>query len=69
MTERKFLTVYFSWGGHTRKAAKLIAELLAIVLDLELLFVIRDIVENDLDLSELFLDLLIELFALCLLLR
>ena len=26
MPERKFLTVYFSWGGHTRKAAWLIAE-------------------------------------------
>ena len=26
MPERKFLTVYFSWGGHTRKAARLIAE-------------------------------------------
>ena len=26
MPERKFLTVFFSWGGHTRKAARLIAE-------------------------------------------
>ena len=26
MTERKFLTVYFSWGGHTEKAARLIKE-------------------------------------------
>ncbi len=26
MTERKFLTVYFSWGGHTGKAARLIKE-------------------------------------------
>ena len=26
MPERKFLTVFFSWGGHTRKAAKMIAE-------------------------------------------
>ena len=26
MPERKFLTVFFSWGGHTRKAAMLIAE-------------------------------------------
>ena len=26
MPERNFLTVFFSWGGHTRKAAKMIAE-------------------------------------------
>ena len=26
MPERKFLTVFFSWGGHTRKAAKMIAK-------------------------------------------
>ena len=26
MTERKFLTVFFSWGGNTRKAAVLITE-------------------------------------------
>ena len=26
MTERKFLIVYFSWGGHTGKAARLIKE-------------------------------------------
>ena len=26
MPERKFLTVFFSWGGHTRKVATLIAE-------------------------------------------
>ena len=26
MPERKFLTVFFSWGGHTRKAAKMITE-------------------------------------------
>ena len=26
MPERKFLTVFFSWGGHTRKAAKMVAE-------------------------------------------
>lgn len=26
MTDRKFLTVYFSWGGHTGKAARLIKE-------------------------------------------
>ena len=26
MTERKFLTIYFSWGGHTGKAARLIKE-------------------------------------------
>ena len=26
MPERKFLAVFFSWGGHTRKAAKMIAE-------------------------------------------
>ena len=26
MPERKFLTVYFSWGGHTGKAARLIKE-------------------------------------------
>ena len=26
MPERKFLTVFFSWGGHTRKAAARIAE-------------------------------------------
>lgn len=27
MPERSFLTVFFSWGGHTRKAAKMIAEI------------------------------------------
>ncbi len=26
MPERNFLTVFFSWGGHTRKAAEMIAE-------------------------------------------
>ena len=26
MSKRKFLTVYFSWGGHTGKAARLIKE-------------------------------------------
>jgi flavodoxin len=26
MPERKFLTVFFSWGGHTRKTAKMIAK-------------------------------------------
>ncbi len=26
MPEGKFLTVFFSWGGHTRKAAKMITE-------------------------------------------
>ena len=26
MPERKFLIVFFSWGGHTRKAAGLVAE-------------------------------------------
>ena len=47
-----------------KQTAKLIAELLTIVLNLEFFFVIGDIVENDLDLSELFLNLLIEIFTL-----
>ena len=47
-----------------KQAAQFLAKLVALVLDLKLLFIIENVVEYRLDLSCLLFDLLIELFTL-----
>ena len=51
-----------------KQTDKLSAKLIALIFYLELLFIVGNVVEYRLDLSCLLLDLLIEIFTLCLLL-
>ena len=52
-----------------KQTVQFLAELFALVLNLKLPFVVRNIVEYRLDLSCFLLNLSVELFILCLLLR